>query len=63
MKLLICALIAFALGIQTHAQTKAAESVATAPAAATNPTFLFRSLSLSNEWDSIRAPAIPTPQP
>jgi hypothetical protein len=55
MKLLTGALIAFALSIHTHAQTKAAESVATAPATATNPTFLFRSLSLSNEWDGIHA--------
>jgi hypothetical protein len=54
MKLLTGALITLTLSINTYAQTKAVESVATEPAAATNPTFLFRSLSFSNEWDGIR---------
>lgn len=54
-RIVTCALIALAPSFNLHAQTKAAESVATEPAAATNPTFLFRSLSFSNEWDSIHA--------
>lgn len=52
---LTCALLAVAMSASTFAQNKARESVATAPAAATNPTFLFRSFSISNEWDGIHA--------
>ncbi|WP_047490276.1 hypothetical protein [Terriglobus sp. TAA 43] len=54
-RVLTSTLLAVAMSSGMHAQNKAVVSVATAPAAATNPTFLFRSLSISNEWDGVHA--------